>query len=259
MHDFAFSTISARLIDAIRINKTVEVQQGDKSFLLKQRYTGRGWVIRCGNVFLRLSNSKIIMFPNARVWQDWEIHSFTLLYHAACSPVNHNAILCEKLPGTSLRRLLAHGLLNANMMQAAGREFARAHALYSSTIGGLWSHGDPHLDNVLYDAESDGVFLIDFETRHWPTLADVHRHADDLLVFLLDLLGRDKTEHWKRLCQTFLACYDRKESVRALAGRLKMPHGLELILWKTRTDNCSTQQLRIRLRELCEVVGAFGE
>jgi hypothetical protein len=252
--DFTFSTLSTRLIDAVRINKTVEVKHNGKPYLLKRRYTGRGWIIRVGNVFLRLSNSKILMFPNVRDWQAWEVHCFTLLHHAECLAVNNSAILCEKFPGTSLKRLLEQDLLTEHIVQDAGREFARAHALHSSLVGGQWSHGDPHLDNVLYDVSSERAFLIDFETRHWHYLDAISRHADDLLVFLLDLVGRTRSGNWQQLCRAFLASYSNKEPKHALARRLRMPHGLELVLWKTRTDNLPTRQIRIRLAELINLV-----
>jgi hypothetical protein len=51
-------------------------------------------------------------------------------------------------------------------------------------------HGDPHMDNVIYDHATDRALLIDFEVIHDKSVPAGARHADDLLVFLQDLMGR---------------------------------------------------------------------
>lgn len=255
--DRDLTTLLARLIDAIRINKTVEVQYGTKTFLLKRRYAGRSGIIWAGNLFLMLSNSQIVMFPDAKAWQEWEIHSFRLLYRAECMPVGTNAVMSEKLPGMSLKHYLEARLLDGIIMEAAGREFRRAHALHSSLTGRLWSHGDPHLDNVLFDPETRNAYLIDFETQHWKNLDATQCHVDDLLVFLLDLMGRSPDAHWKSLSQIFLTSYGQTEIFPNLNKRLMMPRGLKSVLWKTRTANMATKDFRYRLTELREVVSSL--
>ena len=76
------------------------------------------------------------------------------------------------------------------MIRAAAREFKRAHAMPTEVFDDrLWSHGDATMANVIYDPATDRARLIDFEVLHrrdWPA---VKRHADDLLVFLFDLVS----------------------------------------------------------------------
>jgi hypothetical protein len=124
----------------------------------------------------------------------------------------------------------------------------------SLELDGLWSHGDPHLNNALYDKASDSAFLIDFETRHDSHLSAVDRHADDLLVLLLDLIGRDRSMDWFALSRAFLDAYGDAEVLQALSSRLIVPSGLELALWKTRTNHLETIVLRERLELLRQLV-----
>jgi hypothetical protein len=244
----------AHLIDAVPVNRTRECFIGGKRFLLKRRRWGRGAVIVLGNAFLKLSHSRISMFPRSKAWQQWEIHSYQLLYDRTCLPILNDVIRVEPLPGRSLRDYLDDGRLSAVMMRAAGAEFKRAHALLSPELDGLWSHGDPHLNNVLYDKVSGCAYLIDFETRHETQLSAVERHADDLLVLLLDLIGRDRSMDWFALSRAFLDAYDDAAVLQALSARLTVPRGLELALWKTRTNHLETDVLRERLELLHQLI-----
>jgi hypothetical protein len=210
--------LAARLIDAIAINETKPVESG----LLKRRRWGRGWIIWVGNIFLKLSHSRIVMFPEAEAWQAWECASYRLLYDEECIRVDSQALLIRLLPGWSLRYYLETNELTPAMFVAAAQEFRRGHALEG------WSHGDPHLANVLYDGQQ--AWLIDFETRHDPSLSTPERHADDLLVLLLDLIGRDSTSQWREWSKIFLVSYSEHTVLAALRQRLHMPTRFELIL-----------------------------
>jgi hypothetical protein len=76
------------------------------------------------------------------------------------------------------------------MLKAAGSEYRPAHHFKNEEFGSAWSHGDASMTNVIYDEETGRSRLIDFEIRHEKSLPATARHADDLLVFLLDLVGR---------------------------------------------------------------------
>lgn len=190
------------------------------------------------------------MFSNVREWQAWELDSFHLLYGAAyhCEANGRNAVLTEKLPGTDLRTLLAQGGLTGAAVQAAGRTLRKAHTRYSPYWSAGWSHGDPHLGNVLYDSQQDQAFLIDFETRHEFALGTIERHADDLLTFLLELLGTHNAEHWQRWSLQFLEAYGHTAIILSLRKRLTIPDRfLERVLWRTRTNHLPTHELKKRL------------
>ena len=121
------------------------------------------------------------------------------------------------MPGLSLRAWLARGMLTPDMMRAAGAALARAHAR-AGEDGQPWSHGDLRLDGVLYDPETRRASLTGSGPAHLPGLSPDERHADDLLVLLLDLMGR--TPDGSNLASAFLVSYGRPRIRRRLLGRL---------------------------------------
>lgn len=240
------SMLVARAIELVRIHR---IQQ-EPDRIIKHRKLGMGLVIAAGNVFLKLSRSRILMFARAADWRAWELHSFALVNgDAHPSGALGRAIWTGRVPGKSLLDHLNESTLDADMLRAAGRALARAHSLYSEGLDGPWSHGDPHLANVLV-TETGAARLIDFETIHEPGLSAHDRHADDLLVLLLDLLGRVPQDRLLELSSAFLQGYARPKITPALRARLKMPKGLELALWHTRTHFCGRATLNAQLRAL---------
>jgi hypothetical protein len=239
----------ARLIDVVQVNRSQPIELNGRSFWLKQRRLGRGLIIICGNLFLKLSNSKIRMFSRTSEWQFWEVESYRLLYGAESdiAIVGSGSVRIPNISGISIKRCLETHNLTAEIMSAAAIEFSRAHNRIMPTLGGAWSHGDPHLENVLYDAETHQAHLIDFETSHHRGLSANERHADDLLVFLLDLLGRDASDEWLELSRIFLQIYANSAVLEQLSLRLIVPRGLELVLWKTRTHHIGIRILAERL------------
>lgn len=234
--------IAAYLMDAMTINQTTVVKGG----LLKQRRTGRGWLIHAGNIFLRLSHSHIVMFEDVLAWQTWECASYRLLYGGGCRCAGRKALLIQPFPGQSLRDYLGENKITNEIMIAAAREFKRVHVLN-------WSHGDSHLGNILYDGER--ARLIDFETRHDSSLSMLERQADDLLVCLLDLIGRDSSTQWREWSRTFLAAYGAPDVLKVFIQQLHMPTGWKAILWKSRTSYLPDAVLAERLAGLKHVAG----
>src|SRR5262245_58143017 len=102
-------------MDSIAINKTVPVRTG----FWKRRRFGRGWIIWFGNVFLRLSHSRIVMFSDVRQWQDWEYEAYQRLYGGGCERAGCDGLLIQSFPGESLRRHLAAGMVTTAVMVAA--------------------------------------------------------------------------------------------------------------------------------------------
>jgi len=237
----SLADILARIIDSFRINDV----EANKNFVLKRRRRGRGWVIFAGNIFLWLSHSRIVMFPSTRAWQSHECQSFNLLHGMGCDPIGGDSIRVRRLKGQPLLTHLGNGRLTVEMLYAAAEEFQRAHRLG-------WSHGDPHLNNVLWDGER--AYLIDFETRHIQRLSIIERRADDLLVFLLDLSGRAPENQWNLLCEAVLSAYQDRVVMAALLERLRMPRGWEAILWKSRTNHLSAPILASRIDQLRRLV-----
>jgi hypothetical protein len=246
------STVLARAIDTVRIHRVRRETRDGRAVWTKYRRRGMDGVIACGNVFLDRSRSRIRMFRDVAAWQWWEVASFGLLNGDAygCGPLGPRGFWAECLPGVSLRELCRAGTIDTDAARAAGAELRRAHALSCAVRGVLWSHGDPHLGNVLYDAAAGRARLIDFETIHDATLPAAERHADDLLVFLLELLATVDAPRWPALGMATLAAYDRPEPLEALRLRLRVPRGLELVLWRTRSAHTPLSELERRISQL---------
>jgi hypothetical protein len=93
------------------------------------------------------------------------------------------------------------------MAAAAARELRRAHGLQSGCFRGGWSHGDAHAGNFVYDPATERARLIDFELRHRGDLSTEDRQRDDVLGFLLDMVGRISADRWRPCALAFLEAY----------------------------------------------------
>lgn len=222
----------------------------------KQRRHGADLTVAAGNVFLKLSRSRLRMFVRRSEWRRWELGCFALLHGSAFASGTTSAreVWFDELPGESCRELLQRGALTAASLQAAARELFRAHSARGPLTDAPLSHGDPHLGNVLYDAERDVARLIDFEQAHEDGVASEWRFADDLLVFVLDLLGRARDEEWPGLALTFLRAYPERKTIDALRPRLVPPRGLQAVLWATRTTPLLLPQVHPRLASLAHAL-----
>jgi hypothetical protein len=189
-------------------------------------------------------------------WRRWEVKSFNMLhgdqFHAR--PSGANIVCADKLPGRSLSDHLKEGTLTRKMMEAAGDELRRAHQLWSDEFRGPWSHGDAGTNNVLYESKSGQARLIDFEIAHQKSLPKKSRHADDLLVFLLDLLALAPNRQWLTLVLAFLNAYDNAPVITHLKNQLAVPTGMAWIWWGVRTSFANPAKVKRRLHKLRDLV-----
>src|SRR5262249_23083937 len=137
---------------------------------------------------------------------------------------------------------------------AAARELRRAHQLPCSRYGAAWSHGDLHLDNILYDQAADRAVLIDFDGRHDFRLSSTHRHGDDLKVMLLELIGL-ADERWLQPATALIEEYQESSVLNELSRQLFIPRGFAKILWHVRTNGAPTGQVEERLKTAQEIIG----
>lgn len=240
-------------IDRIRINKIVCEPRGSGPVWIKSRRWSSRLLVPCANVFFRAVGNPVAVLPTGPVWLDWEVTSFRLLNgDDFMAEVDHKrGIRVSELPGRSLCSLLDAGELTAAMMSSAGLELRRAHGQIAPHFEGPWSHGDPHLGNFIFDARTSRTRLIDFEVRHHRNLSAEERHIEDLLVPLLDLMGRCRPDTWVPLCGSFLAAYDRPELMVRLRTRLVAPQGPARAWWAIRTGYLGESVVRRRLSDLC--------
>lgn len=242
------------LVDRIKINAVSrECRDGRALWIKRRRWTARP-IMACANRFFRLAGNPIQALEEPAAWQRWEVECFLQLhgaeYHAFAE--GDTAVAAEEVPGKSLSHHLKNGTLSLRMVEAAARELHRAHEAECERLRGPWSHGDPHSGNFVYEEAADRARLIDFEVMHHPTIRAEARHADDLLIFLQDVVGRIAAEQWLPVAQAFLGAYERPEIVALLRESLVVPRGLSRVWWAVRTTYMGSAELERRVGELRE-------
>ena len=242
------------LVDRIKVNATSKVQVEGRTLWMKRRRASALPVLGCANLFFRAANSPLRTLLSKAAWQRWEVHSFSLLHGpeflAFCW--GNSGVAADEIPGINLSGPLDDGTLRPAMTAAAGRELRRSHACQCPIFGGLWSHGDPHLGNFLYEAAGDRARLIDFEVMHLPTISADARQADDVCAFLEDLAGRARADLWLPCARAFLEAYGAPDILQGLARRLVTgPTGKFALLWRgVRTGFLPAAELRARFELL---------
>jgi hypothetical protein len=250
MRDFS-SRLAARWIDAVRIHRTCRMTVDGVEGYLKERRFGMEVFLGPGNLFLRLSKSRIQMFSSVDKWREHEGSCFRL-----CHPerffryVGRRGLFMERLPGTTIRDLAAGSALEKVLLRHCAAELRRVHTLRRHCDGEPWSHGDPHLGNFLFDQRSARCYLIDFETEHLLGYTAIERQADDVLTFCLELVARPDEASALAESMVFLEAYGVPEVLGAVGVRLTLPSGFERVLWATRTHYLSADVLRRRLDAL---------
>jgi hypothetical protein len=244
---------AATFVDSLKINSVSEEIRRGRPVVIKRRNIYSEQLTDLANLYFRISGIPIRFWSKAEDWRRWEVKCFRMLngdrFRAYSSGTR--TVCADKLPGKSLWEHLNSGTLTRQMMQAAGREFTRAHQFWSEEFRGLWSHGDAGMPNVVYDQETDRARLIDFEIVHDKSLAAKSRHADDLLVFLLDLLAVAPNPQWLALALPFLNAYGNASAVAELKNQLGLPSGLAWIWWGVRTSFAANPaKLKGRLAKL---------
>jgi hypothetical protein len=236
-------------IDTIKINEIFLEQRGDRFLWVKRRRPGSVQLVNCANWFFRLCQNPVRVFCDLEQWRRWEVDCFQLLNGDSYSAFADDAttVCADRLPGIDLATALKRSELTPAMLIAAGEEFQRIHGIWSDSFAGPWSHGDPHMGNVIYDGQLDRARLIDFETVHLSHLAPRERHADDLAVFLLDLMGRASDRDWPEMTRILLDAYGDRQVITILRERFRMPRGLRRVWWAIRTSYIPGTTLRRRL------------
>jgi hypothetical protein len=225
---------------------------------VKRRRRGVDGLIVAGGALMKLANGGLRMFGSVARWQAWELGAFRLVHAGEpyrCGRAGPRGLWTHEVPGRSLREHAADGTLTAAMLRSAGAELRRAHALCCPVTRGAWSHGDPHLGNVLYDAAAGRARLIDFETQHEPSRAAVWRHADDLLTVGLELVGRTPADLWAGLFEALLDGYARPGVVTMLGRRLRHGSYAESLLWLARSPGSTAATLKRSLAALAAIAG----
>ena len=243
-------------MNRVRVNHVETSVRDGRPVFVKRRRAGAPIIVWFANFFLTCAHSRGRMFVRAHEWIAWELHCARLLYPRRPDVTGGagRAVIVPKVCGITLRALLRRndGDPTAAFILAA-REVRRAHQIQCSHFSGAWSHGDLHLDNVLCDSNAQRAVLIDFDTRHQPWISSTERQADDLKVFLLELIGHS-SDTWRPLASAFISEYRRRSVLSELDRQLAIPHGIAGLLWYAQTQSSSTRRMEPRLQALREII-----
>jgi hypothetical protein len=233
-----FFRFAGAMIDKVQINQMRLTRRDGRLMWVKRRRRGSRALVLGANLFFRSVGNPVSVVEDSQVWRQQEVASFRLLNgeEFLAFSGDDGAVWLERLPGSDLDTLNEEGKLEVGMFYAAGLEFRRVHGLYSPRFHGPWSHGDPNFGNVIVDDRSQRVRLIDFETAHVETLSPDDRHADDVAVFLLDLLGGVAEDSLSTMAGAFLAGYNRPAIWALAQRRLVIPKGFGRLWWGIRTE-----------------------
>jgi hypothetical protein len=248
----ALSNAAARFVDSLQINSISEAVRRGRQVVIKRRNVYGEQLTELANLYFRISGLPIRFWTKAEDWQRWEVECFKMLNgdRFRASRLRDNAICIDQLPGESLWEHLNRRTLNRRMVEAAGLEFRRAHQFRSKELRGPWSRGDAGTANVIYDEKSNRARLIDFEIVHDKSLPALSRHADDLLIFLLDLIAAASGRQWLALILAFLNAYDNVPVIAQLSRQLAPPSGMAWIWWGVRTSFVNPAKIKQRLAKL---------
>jgi len=247
---------AARFVDSLKINSVSEQVRRGRRVVNKRRNVYSEPLAELANVYFRMAGIPIHFWAKTEDWQRWEVKCFNMLNgdRFRARPSGTNTVCADKLQGRSLWDHLLDGTLTSKMMEAAGQELRRAHQLRSDEFRGPWSHGDACMTNVIYDGKTGRARLIDFEIVHKKSLPTRSRHADDLLVFLLDLLAVAPNPQWLALTLAFLKEYDNAPVLAQLKKELALPTGMAWIWWGVRTSFANPAKVKRRLQKIAGVL-----
>lgn len=248
------SNFVSAITEGVKINSVHREARRGRMFWIKRRKPAARPIMIGANCFFRLAKAPVRAIVEPAAWQRWEVECFTALHGPdgfEAFPEGANGVGAEEMPGVNLTDFLDGGTMTPAMAAAAGRELRRAHQWHSPGLDALWSHGDPHAGNFVYHQTSDRARIIDFEVMHDPALSADARQADDVLVFLQDMVGRIAAEKWLPCAEAFLIGYDRPELIERLKPLLAIPPiGFSRLWWRVRTTFLSVNTIRGRFAAL---------
>src|SRR6266702_1798846 len=256
----ALTDAAATFVDSVKLSSVSERVRCGRRVVLKRRNAYSEQLADLANLYFRMSSIPIRFWSKVEDWRRWESECFKMLNGDRFRVFASGAktVCVEKLPGESLWEHMNRGTLTRQMLEAAAREYFRAHQLWSDEFAGHWSHGDASMENVMYNEKTGRVRLIDFELIHEKSLTAKSRQADDLLVFLLDLIGVVPTRQWLPFTVYFLNAYENPRVISALENQLALPSGMAWIWWGVRTSFANPARVQRRLAKLRDVIANLG-
>src|SRR5437667_1948281 len=160
----ALTNATATFVDSLKISSTYEKVRRGRQVVVKCRNVYSEQLADLANLYFRISGIPIRFWSNTKDWRRWEVECFKMLNGDRFRVFASGAktVCFDKLPGESLWEHMNRGTLTRAMLEAAGREFGRAHQFWSDEFAGPWSHGDATMTNVIYNEKTGRARLIDF-------------------------------------------------------------------------------------------------
>jgi hypothetical protein len=253
------SHAATSFVESLKINSLTEKARRNQRIVIKRRNIYGERAAGLINFYFRAAGIPIRYLSDVREWRRWEARCFQMLNgdRFGAKIMDNRTVRLDKLPGDNLWDHMNRGSLTPRMLRAAGSEYRRAHQFKSAQLGSAWSHGDASMTNVIYDEKSGRARLIDFEIRHESSLPETARHADDLLVFLLDMVGRVSSRRWLSFSICFLRAYHDVAVLRELKKRLVVPSGLAGIWWNVRTNFTASATVKRRFQALRRAISTL--
>ena len=204
------SHAATSFVESLKINSITEKVRRERRVVIKRRNVYGERAADLINFYFRAAGLPIRYLSDVREWRRWEARCFQMFNgdRFRATVTDNRTVTLDKLPGDNLWEHMNRGTLTLRMLKAAGSEYQRAHHFKTKELGNGWSHGDASMTNVIYDEKAHRARLIDFEIRHEKSLPAAARHTDDLLVFLLDMLGRIPNRQWLSFAICFLRAYN---------------------------------------------------
>jgi hypothetical protein len=256
----ALTDAAAKFVDSLKVSSISGGTRHGRRVVIKHRNTHSEQLADLANLYFRMANIPIRFWSKVKDWRRWEVNSFRMLngdrFRAfTCGP---NTVCTDKLRGESLWEHLNRGTLTRQMVEAAGHELWRAHQFWTDRFRGPWSHGDAGTANVIYNEKTGRARMIDFEIVHDKSFPAAARHADDLLVFLLDLVAIAPAREWLPMALAFVNAYDNIDVIAELEDQLALPSGMAWIWWGVRTSFAKPAKVKSRLAKLRDVIANLG-
>src|SRR5207249_9455039 len=158
----ALTNAAATFVDSVKLSSVSETVRRGRRVVLKRRNPYSEQLADLGNLYFRISGIPIRFWSKIEDWKRWEVACFKMLNGDRFRVFASGAktVCFDKLPGESLWEHMNRGTLTRQMLEAAGREFGRAHQFRSDEFAGPWSHGDATMTNVIYNEKTGRARLI---------------------------------------------------------------------------------------------------
>src|SRR6266571_3828615 len=256
----ALTDAAATFVDSVKLSSVSERVRCGRRVVLKRRNAYSEQLADLANLYFRMSSIPIRFWSKVEDWRRWESECFQMLNGDRFRVLAAGAktVCVDKLPGKTLWDHLNRGTLTRQMLEAVGRELRRAHQFWSDEFGGGWSHGDATMSNVIYDEKTGRARMIDFEIIHDKSVPAKSRHADDLLVFLLDVVAIAPGRRWLPFALSFLNAYADPVVIAELTDHLALPSGMAWIWWGVRTSFANPAKVKNRLAKLRDLAAHLG-